>query len=536
MFKYVPLKSVVFLLFLGLPVPAQQEVVLPLVKYQVKKETDLNFQRTERAPQATLKAKAEIVKGQTQIDVTYRDMKPAVLFGGDVTCYVLWAVTRDGKAENLGELWVRDNDGRWSFTSNHTTFGLMLTAEMHVHAGAPSPLVMFTAGPAKKGEQTEPVVFRDFTEAPKHEGESIVNASPDANKPFDLVQAEKTLELAQRMGVEQSEPGLYRQAFVALGQANGYASRSMSRPEVKEYARRSTTDSNEGIRMTLQRREAEALAAAIAARKADMAQLEAKVKSSEEMARNAEKAMSEARTKLDQVQKQQVEAERALTEMDTKLQALNREKQDLEREKQSLEQEKSAMAGQLSTVQGEVAQAEQQMAALRAEKQTVEAEMVKLREEKVALVESKMVLEKEKEELSGRLQSALNEVAETRNTARGFVVSLPDILFDVNKAELKPEAQLVVSKLAGILLMMPELRIRTEGHTDASGSEGYNQQLSERRAETVKALLIGQGVNPARVSALGYGESKPIADNGTAEGRKANRRVEVVIKEGEITD
>jgi outer membrane protein OmpA-like peptidoglycan-associated protein len=160
--------------------------------------------------------------------------------------------------------------------------------------------------------------------------------------------------------------------------------------------------------------------------------------------------------------------------------------------------------------------------------------MTNLNREKAALIASKEKLEKEKAELAGRLQSALSEVAETRDTARGFVVSLPDILFDLNKADLRHEAQLVISKLAGILLMMPELQIRTEGHTDSTGSMAYNQQLSESRAASVKALLISQGVTPDRVSSVGYGETKPIADNDSADGRKANRRVEVVIKDGKI--
>ena len=543
-------KCFTFLTVLCLPIFAQQEVVLPLIRFQVQKDLDLSFQRTERAPNATLKGRAEIVKGQTQIDLSYRDMKPALLFGGDITCYVLWAITSDGVPENLGELWVRGKSGKWDFTSNHTAFGLVLTAEMYVHADRPSPLVLFTASPAKRTSKTEPLVFRNFSEAPAHELESIVNVGIDEEKPFDLLQAEKTLALAQRMGIEESQPGLYRQAFIAMGQANGYATRSMSRPEVKEYARKSTTDSNEAIRMTLQQREAEALAKAIAARKAEMAQLEEKARNSEALARKAETAMSEARIKLDQVQTQRAQAESALREMDQKLETLNRDKLALEQEKADMagrlltvqnevgkaEQEKAKMAEQLQSVQNEVGKAEKEMTALRVEKQTVEAEMGKLRLEKAELIESKKVLELEKAELAGRLQSALSEVADTRDTARGFVVSLPDILFDLNKAELRHEAQLVISKLAGILLMMPQLQIRTEGHTDASGSEAYNQQLSERRAATVKSLLIAQGVAPEKVSSVGYGESKPIGDNQTAEGSRANRRVEVVIKEGKITD
>ncbi len=414
---------------------------------------------------------------------------------------------------------------------------------MYVHANQPSPLVLFTGGPGKKSDKSEPLTFRGFGDVPKHDVPSIANVNLETKKPFDLMQAEGTLALAERMEVDKSEPGLYRQAFVALGQAKGYATKSMSRSEVKEYARKSTTDSNEGIRMTLQRREAEALAAAIAARKAEMAQLEERARASEALAVKTREAMLEAESKLKQVQAQRTEVEAALAslrrnqmELTEQMGQLRQEKIELQASKEAVEKEKAEMSEQLQNVLGDVSKAQADMVSLREEKRAAEVEMAKLAEEKEALLVSKAALEKEKSELSGRLQSALSEVAETRDTARGFVVNLPDILFDLNKAELRHEAQLVMSKLAGILLMMPELQIRVEGHTDSSGSDAYNQELSERRANSVKALLIAQGVGPERVSSLGYGESKPIADNATADGRKANRRVEIIIKEGKIGD
>jgi outer membrane protein OmpA-like peptidoglycan-associated protein len=94
----------------------------------------------------------------------------------------------------------------------------------------------------------------------------------------------------------------------------------------------------------------------------------------------------------------------------------------------------------------------------------------------------------------------------------------------------------VLAKLAGILLIMPELNLRIEGHTDATGSDEYNQRLSERRASAVRDFLAAQGVDMNRMVAVGYGEYRPVADNDTREGRQKNRRVEIVIAEGEVAE
>jgi len=104
-----------------------------------------------------------------------------------------------------------------------------------------------------------------------------------------------------------------------------------------------------------------------------------------------------------------------------------------------------------------------------------------------------------------------------------------DILFGVDSASLKPGAFDEMSRVARVLNQYPQTNITIAGHTDSTGTAEHNQQLSERRAGNVKNALVGEGVKPARMSAIGYGESKPVADNSTAEGRQANRRVTILI-------
>jgi outer membrane protein OmpA-like peptidoglycan-associated protein len=123
----------------------------------------------------------------------------------------------------------------------------------------------------------------------------------------------------------------------------------------------------------------------------------------------------------------------------------------------------------------------------------------------------------------------LNVILETRETARGLIVNLSDVLFDVDRATLKPGAREKLARVAGILASHPDLHIEIEGHTDSTGSDDYNQRLSERRAESVRAYLVEQHVAPAVVGTAGFGESRPVATNGTAAGRQQNRRVELVV-------
>jgi outer membrane protein OmpA-like peptidoglycan-associated protein len=142
--------------------------------------------------------------------------------------------------------------------------------------------------------------------------------------------------------------------------------------------------------------------------------------------------------------------------------------------------------------------------------------------------------EQEKERLRQQLREQLNVILETRETARGLIVNLSDVLFDTGSANLKPGAREKLARVAGILASHPDLHIEIEGHTDSVGGEDYNQRLSEKRAESVRAYLVEQKVSPSVVGTAGFGESQPVATNGTAAGRQQNRRVEIVVSGASI--
>ena len=128
-----------------------------------------------------------------------------------------------------------------------------------------------------------------------------------------------------------------------------------------------------------------------------------------------------------------------------------------------------------------------------------------------------------------QLRSLVVEITNLRETTRGLVISLSDILFDVDRAVLKPGADQNVRRIAAILKQYPDKQISVEGHTDNTGGTAHNQTLSEQRAASVRAALVAGGVDPSLITSKGLGETTPVATNATAEGRQQNRRVEIVV-------
>lgn len=137
------------------------------------------------------------------------------------------------------------------------------------------------------------------------------------------------------------------------------------------------------------------------------------------------------------------------------------------------------------------------------------------------------------EALRAQLLDQLNAVLQTQDTPRGLVVTMADVLFDTGKYNLRPAARERLARLSGIISSHPGLILQVEGYTDSTGSDEFNQKLSEQRAETTRSFLIEQGLDESTITAKGFGKANPIADNSTAEGRQKNRRVEIIVS-GEV--
>jgi len=477
----------------GVLVAEEIEVTLHQVTVPERRKVTMEFVPTSQAPRAEVRAKMTFREGQAEIELKYEDMKPAILYGGDVTSYVLWVVNQVGDAENLGEVWVQQSDETIEFTTGLKRFALMITAESYPLVDRPSGLVMYMPQPVNtKRDSSESFRFSDFEEAPKSGLTSLRAVAWDTSQPVMLMQAEKVFELAKAHGAQEYAPRMIRDAEVTLGQARALSTKSSGKKTYIDYSRRVIAYSSEAMQYTMRRKEAEELDRQIAARKAEMEALEGRAASAEATATEAQAQMAEA------------EAQRA----------------------SAMAERESALAQQATAAAA--------VTAAQLELQRIKAEEQKLNDSLAAMEIEAEKLRKERAELSSRLEGALAQVADTQNSARGLIVSLPDILFDTNESTLKQEARVVIAKLSGILLMMNELNLRVEGHTDSTGSAEHNQRLSERRALSVRDFLASQGVGIQRMVSVGYGMTRPVADNATREGRSKNRRVEIVIGTGEV--
>ena len=269
---------------------------------------------------------------------------------------------------------------------------------------------------------------------------------------------------------------------------------------------RETAQTAEDARViALKRQEEEALQKereAAAAREA-----EAKRQAEEEQRRREQ---AEAERKAEEARRAQAEVAKATAESEKATADTQRLQAELAAAKEAAERAKA-----------EAAQAQSAAAAEKAERAAAESE--RLRQQ----------AEQEKQQLRAQLLQQLNAVLETKDTDRGLVVTMADVLFDSGKYTLRPAAREKLAKLSGIVLGHPGLKLAAEGHTDSTGSPEFNQKLSVKRAEAVAEYLSSQGVPRDSLNASGFGDTNPIASNATAAGRQQNRRVELIVS-GEV--
>ncbi len=454
---------------------------LPLTALLVPdgKTLDLNFTRSTRAPsKASMSATVKMEKTQATVDLRFDKMEPAILFAGDFSTYVLWAVAIDGTVDNLGEVFVdrKDCSGTQPFFTTRKIFALIVTAEPYAATNRPTEVVLFTSGGVvMSGVKTTPFTFKDFAPGPRPALDSIAGFQYSDDTPVTYKQAQKVVEAANKMNAAEVNPNAMRDAQAALASADNAFKARAAKKTIIDFSRVAVQMASQAIRDKVRADEAKAAAEAEAKRLAERTALEQQARS----------ALGEA---------QRVTQE--LKEVEAQREALALESKDLLGQRDRLAAEKNYIA---------------------AERDAVAAE--------------KAGIQKERDELAGRLRGALSSVAETNDSARGVIVSLPGILFDVNKATLKISAQLTVAKLAGILMVFQNMNLSIEGHTDSTGTDELNMTLSNERARSVYEFLKGQGIAESRMKYQGFGSGNPVAPNDTEVNRAKNRRVEVVLTE-----
>jgi outer membrane protein OmpA-like peptidoglycan-associated protein len=450
----------------------------------------LGFSRTPRAPSKSyITATVKVEKAQSSISLNFEKMEPAILFAGDMTCYALWAVAIDGTADNLGEIVVdrKDCSGSQQYFTTKKIFALMVTVEPYPSSRRPTEVVLFTSGSVQLGQVTNtPFKFTNFQTGPKPALDSISGFQYSDDTPVALKQAQKIVDTAEKWNAAEANPVAMRDAKTALANALNAKQARANKNTITDFARLAVQLSSQAILETARANEAKAAVEAEAKRQAEKAALEQRANAAEtETGRIA----------------------RELKEVENQRAALAQESKDL-----ILQRDKMA-----------------------AEKQITAAERDKMAAERDALAVEREAIKKERDDLAGMLKGALSSVADTNETARGVIVSLPGILFDVNKATLKIPSQLTVAKLVGILVVFQNMNLSIEGHTDSTGTDELNMALSTMRAREVYDFLKGQGIAESRMSYRGFGSNNPVAPNDTEPNRAKNRRVEVVLTKGTKT-
>ncbi len=449
--------------------------------------TEVDFRGTDLMPEVTGHAKVEGKGGRLTIDAEFAHLQPVRMFGGQYLTYVLWAITPDGRAVNLGEV-VPGGNGKdkLDVTTDLQAFGMIVTAEPYYAVTHPSNKVIAEniIKPGTKGFE-EPIEAKfDVLEGQQYTIDVPVDQLPSSRAsdkvPLDLLEARNAVVIAKAAGAQQYAPDSLAKAEDMLERAEDYYQRKQGRTPIGTAARGATQMAEDARVLTLRRKEQSKLDAERRAREEAQAKAEADAAAAQQQA-------AQAQAQSEEDARRRAEAEQAQTEAQAA---------------------QAAALAQQQQAQAEAAAAQQ--AASLADQQRQEAIQ-------------------QKEAMRARLLAQLNQVLQTRDTARGLIVSMPDVLFAFNKYDLKPEARERLAKISGIVLAYPDLKLQIEGYTDSIGSDEYNQTLSDKRAEAVRDYLVSQGVSMNSVTAQGMGKADPVADNSTAAGRQLNRRVEMIV-------
>lgn len=473
--------------------------------------TKVDFQGTALLPNAKGEAKVESKQGVIKIEARMDKLKPATIYGPEYLTYVMWAITPEGRAVNLGEVLLDGNDSKLNTTVELQTFGLIVTAEPYFAVTQPSDVVVMENFVRNSTEGRIEDVDAKYELLPRGEYTAHVNPSSvkpprlDKDTPLELYQARNAVQIARWAGAETYAAESFAKAVHSLEMAEGYLGRDAGKKPIATVAREAAQMAEDARIITIKRKQEEELAnerANAAQREAD-AKAAAQAAADREAQARVEAERNAAAAREASIQRQQAEAERIAAE-NAKREAL--------------------LAQQSAQAQADAASRERAAAdAARAQAEASAQEADRLRQK----------AEDEKTALRNQILQQLSLILETRDTARGLIVNMSDVLFDTGKYSLKPGAREKLAKIAGIIMSHPGLKLEIEGHTDSVGGDDYNQKLSEQRASTVKDYLVGQGISINNVTAQGFGETTPVASNDTPEGRQRNRRVELVVS-GEV--
>jgi len=504
-------------------------------------------------PSAAGEAKVDSKRGTMKIEAEFSGLDRPKNFGNEYLTYVLWAISPEGRPVNIGEVLVGDNHrSKLEVTTDLQAFALIVTAEPYYAVRRPSNVVVLenairsdTIGGSEAVDAKFELIDRGGYIPTGYQFDPVVL---NAKLPLEFFEARNALRIAQSAGAERYAATSYQKAVAQMNEADARATGKHENKKTLISLSREVVQTSEDAReiavKNIDEERTEAERAAGLGREA-----RARNRANDESQRrlNAEALTADAVRDRNDADRKNLDAQAAAqqavgAQADAERDRNNAQRQqqdaqaDSDRNRADSERNRAAAASsdaQLQLAVGAQADAERDRNNAREQQRAAEADSDRNR---AAAESSDAQLQqsvREREELRARLLQQFNLILETRDTARGLVVNMSDVLFDSGKYTLRPLAREKLAKISGIVLAYPSLKLAVEGNTDSVGSESFNQQLSEQRAEGVRSYLTHQGIPEGSTTARGFGKSRPIASNDTTDGRQQNRRVELVVS-GEV--
>jgi len=463
----------------------------------------VDFRGSDLLQRASGEAKVDGKKTNFEIDAKFQGIEDATKFGLEFLTYVLWAVSPQGRPVNLGELTLdKSGNAHLKAFTDLQTFGMIVTAEPYFAVTQPGNMVVMESA-SISGAVTENIDAKyelvtrgTYASTNAHIQDAIFGI--DSKTPLELFEARNALRIAHIAEADKYAAAIISKAGQQLMHAEEVYRQKQNKATIEAAAKEATETAEEARLMAVKQKaeqEAQAAAAAREAKARADADAEAKRRADAEAARvQAEQARAQA-------EQAKAEAEQAKAEALAAAQEAARQKEEAVKAKAEAVAQQQVLAAEASKAKAAATQSEN------------------LRQQ----------AEQEKAELRARLLQQLNQVLATRDSARGLIANMSDVLFRSGSFELAPGARERLAKVSGIVLAYPSLHLAVEGHTDSVGGDQYNQSLSEQRAEAVREYFIQQGIPANTIDAQGFGKTEPIASNDTSEGRQQNRRVELIL-------
>jgi len=492
----------------------------------------VDFVGTSLMPTANGEAKVDSKRGSIEIEAEFGGLQGPTTFGSEYLTYVLWAISPEGRSVNLGEVLLGDNHrSKLQVTTDLQAFALIVTAEPYYAVRQPSNVVVLenvvredTKGTSEAVNAKYELMERGGYIPTGYKFDPVVL---NAKLPLEFFEARNALRIAQSEGAEQYAADSYQHAVKLMNDADGHATnKHIDRKQLIAVSREAVQTAED--------------ARAIAIKKMDETRLANERQSSADAQAQSQRQADDARRQKEQAQSDTADARRQKEQAQSDTADARRQKEQAQSDTAQAqaataqaESDATKARSNAANAEAATAKAQSDMANSQAAAATaVSAAQADAEKSRLAAQQAQMSAqqaEADKATMRAKLSEQLNSILQTRDSARGLIVSMSDVLFDTGKYSLKPGAREKLAKVAGILLAYPGLNIEVGGYTDNVGGDSMNQTLSENRAGSVRDYLVQQGVATNSVSAKGYGNSLPVASNDNSAGRQQNRRVELLV-------